>query len=155
MIAYVSSSAQTTSLDFCQGTWQEEVDGDFESYIFIENNNWYSIIVIDEKIVVSKDFFGFLDNFDLDSIKATNLLKSGQYLVYLVYRKSIKNYNSYIKRAYCKFFSYDIGSDYLVYYANQPVSLNRIDSLPKNITSVFEEKKKALDEKIIFPSIVK
>jgi len=132
-----------TSLQLTQGVWEEEVD-DFSSYVVAEENHWYSIIEIDGEIDVTKGWFGFYDNFEADSLLTISLKDSGKYLVFLSYRKSIKNYSVSLPRKYFNFYSYDLDEDYFIYYGNNPVTLNKVEALPAHLQKVFEKKKAEL-----------
>lgn len=136
-------SCAQTSLQVAQGIWKEDVEG-FESYIVAEGNNWYSIVKIDGEVDISKEFFGFFDDFEVDSLNVLALDSDGQYLVFLSNRESIKDYRVDLPRKYFNFYSYDLDDDYFIYYANQPISLTKIDSLPEDIQEVFEKRKKEL-----------
>lgn len=143
LLACCHLSCAQNSLKITQGVWEEEVEG-FESYIVTENHHWYSITILDGSIDVAKEFFGFYDDFEADSINPKDLSESGRYVVFLMYRSSIKDYNTELKRGYYNFYEYDLDEDYFIYYANDPVTLNKIDALPEDIQKVFEKKKAEL-----------
>lgn len=145
LLAYCHLACSQNSIEIAQGVWEEDVEG-FDSYIVVENSQWYSITILDGNTDVSKELFGFYDDFDADSINPKDLSKSGRYIVFLMPRSSIKDYNTYLKRGYYNFYEYDLDENYFIYYANNPVTLNKIDALPKDVQKVFEKKKDELDK---------
>ncbi|ADR22188.1 hypothetical protein [Marivirga tractuosa] len=148
LITYHVSYSQN-SLDKAQGFWEEETEG-FESYIVIENHYLYSITIFEGVMDISKELFGFYDDSEASRINPKNLSDSGKYAVFLIYRSSIKNYNDSIKRGYYNFYEYDLNDDYFIYYANVPVVLKKIETLPKNIQKDFETKKSELEDQFTF-----
>lgn len=149
LLAYCHISYTQNSLQNAQGVWEEETEG-FKSYIVIENHYWYSIIILDGITDVSKELFGFYDNFETERINPKNLSDSGRYVVFLMPRSSIKDYNVDIKRGYYNFYEYDLNEDNFIYYANDPVVLKKIDALPKSIQKDFEIKKTELEDEFLF-----
>lgn len=141
VIFFCNISCAQSKLELLQGSWKENI-ADFESYVVVENNSWYSITVLDGEIDVSVELLGFYNTSEADSINPKNLLNNGDYVVFLTPRTSIKNYNTSIKGNYYKFYEYDINKDYFVYYANNPVALSKIDKLPDSIYEEFLERKK-------------
>lgn len=144
LLVFWNVGCAQTSLKIAQGVWKEEVEA-FKSYIVIENHTWYSITILEGSIDVSKEFFGFYNDFEADSIQLSDLAENGKYLVFLTPRNSIKDYRTYLKRSYFNFFEYDLDNDYFIYYGNDPVRLNKIEALPKDIQKVFDKKKAELD----------
>lgn len=143
LMACCHLSCAQNSLKIVQGVWKEEVEG-FDSYIVIENHHWYSITILDGSTDVSKELFGFYDDFEADSINPNDLSERGRYVVFLMHRSTIKDYNTYLKRGYFNFYEYDLDEDYFVYYTNDRVTLNKIDALPEDIQKIFEKKKAEL-----------
>jgi len=143
-----------TNIETLQGVWEIDIEGNYRSFVVIEENIWYSIVSRNHEISVSKDLFGFYDNVDIDRLSPWNLFDSGRYLFILLqdYVELLNPSSPEFPVGYYMHFSYDLDGDYFVYYANQPVSLNRIDSLPSNISIIFEKKKKELSE-IVYPDI--
>jgi hypothetical protein len=125
-----------TSLESAQGIWKEQIE-DFESYIVIDNHNWYSITVLDGEVDVSLDWFGFIDSKPQETLNPKGLGGAGRYLVFLAYRKSISSYDESLDVNYYDFYDYDLGSSSFTYYAGDPVSLTRLDELPKEISEQF------------------
>jgi hypothetical protein len=124
-----------------QGIW--EVEGDTEAYMIFEGRVNYSIINLDGNIIVRKRLFGFLESIPKDSIDIRNLQDDGVH--FIIFTGKYKP-GKFVYNQHSDFndYSYDLDEDYFIYYGNDPVTLNKIDSLPKNIQEVFEKKKAEL-----------
>ena len=132
-----------TSLELTQGYWKEDTE-ELQSYVVVENHHWYSITVLDGEADVSVEWFGFYDNFEADSIHPSDLSSTGNYVVFLIHRKSIDDYNTHLERGYFNFYEYDLDERYFTYYANEPVIFDKINSLPEDIHKKFEKAKQNL-----------
>ncbi|WP_416865763.1 MAG: hypothetical protein ACMVP2_26030 [Imperialibacter sp.] len=132
-----------TSLASLQGIWKEHVDG-FESYVVINGHNWHTITILDGEVDVSLDWFGFLDSKDLEVLNPRSLADTGMHIVFLTYRKSIPSYNDSLDINYYNFYQYDLGGNSFTYYANYPVSLTRLESLPQSVLKQFDIQKSTL-----------
>ena len=128
-----------------QSNLEKEETKDIESYVVIQNHNWYSITRFDNAIDVSKEWIGFYDDYENNSIHPKKLVEDGKYLAFLAYRNSIEDYDKQLDRGYYNLYEYDLDNDYFIYYGNNPNSFNRIDSLPADIQKVFDKKKIELD----------
>lgn len=137
-------SCGQSSLELVQGVWNEETE-DIESYVVVQKHNWHSIIRLDNVTDVSKEWIGFYDNYEDNSIHPKKLVEDGKYLAFLTYRNSIEDYDKLLDRGYFNLYEYDLDSDYFIYYGNNPNSFNRIYSLPNDIQKIFDRKKTELD----------
>lgn len=145
LISFCNIGCAQTDLELTQGFWEEEVEG-FQSYVVVEDNYWYSVTLIDGSIDVSREWFGFYNKFDSDSIHPKSLSDTGRYIVFLADRKSIKDYDTSLERGYFNFYEFDLDDDYFVYYGNSPVTLDRIDSLPEKVNTYFLQEREKMDK---------
>ena len=127
-----------SNLELLQGYWKEEIKG-IESYMVVQRHYWFSITVVENEIDISIEWVGFYEDFDVKNLNPRNIASDGRYLVFLAHRNTIENYDSSLPRKYYKFYEYDLDEDYFIYYANQPISLNRLDKLPPIIQKAFDQ----------------
>ena len=137
------SYIQNSPIEILQGIW--EMEGEVEAYMIFENRINYSIVVLDGNVIVRKRFFGFFDPNSIsgDSLDLRDLADDGPYFTIFT---SKYEHGRFVYDRYSDFdeYSYDLDEDYFIYYANNPVTLNKIDALPKDIKKVFDKKKAEL-----------
>lgn len=137
------SFAQDDQVKTLQGIW--EVEGDVESYMVFNNRVNYSIIVLNHKTIIRKRFFGFLENTSGDTLDIRELEEKGEYF-FLFTGNYVKGQFLYHRYQDFDEYTYDLDEDYFVYYANDPVMLNRIEALPSRIQKIFDERKEELSK---------
>ena len=143
--AYLTQLSQPTdvnrpdqSLEILQGIW--EIESDIESYMVFEERINYSIVNMDGNVIVRKRLFGFLSSISGDSIDIRNLKSDGVRFVIFTGKYKLGQF-VYHRHSDFDDYSYDLEEDYFIYYANDPVILNKIDRLPDKIQKVLDKKK--------------
>jgi len=129
---------QPDNLDLLQGYWKE--GSDIESYAVVESNIWYSIVIINDKVIVKREYVGFVSNLESDSLAIFELNKNGTHLIFLSGEPNSTT-TKYHRYKNFREYEYDLHMDYLIYYANQPVTYNRIKEIPEAVYKTFKEKK--------------
>lgn len=130
-------------LNKIQGVWKES--SDVSSYMIFEGHAEYDVVMLNSgTILVNKYYCGFANDVSGDSLDIRKLGKSGKYFVVFTrsYKKEKFLYDNYKNFLH---YEYDLGDDYFLYIAEDPISLSKINSLPEKVKKVFEEKRKTLD----------
>ena len=120
------------------------MESNIESYMIFEDRINYSIVNLDGNVIVRKRLFGFLNTISSDSIDIRELEDDGAHFVIFTGKYEPGKF-VYNRHSDFNDYSYDLDEDYFIYYANEPVTLNKLDTLPKNIQKVFEKRKFEFD----------
>lgn len=146
-LCIVSNAQSPTHIDMLQGYWVQDSEEDLAFYKYYEGQNLYEIIDWGDHISVSKYFISFLNNPSDDSVSLLDLAVDGD--SYAIFDALDIKDESYISVG-SNIYSFDLSEDYFNFYANNPVSHYKIDSLPPNIYSRFLLEKEKLDNEVVF-----
>lgn len=137
------------SYDLIQGFWS--IDEGTESYMIFEGNVNYSVVVLNSSVIVRKRAFGFISSLNEDKLSFNALKKDGDIFMIFIGEYSEED-NVYDRYGDFNEYGYELSEDHFMYYASDPISYSRIDSLPQKIAAVFEKRKKELSA-VYFPGI--
>lgn len=111
-----------------QGLWKEQ--SEVESYLYIKNKRWLSLVVFNGEIIKTENSFGFINNIEIDSLSVSEIKETGKFLVVYSSKLSKLKDKRFSFRRKFKVYEYDVSPNSFIYYGNQPIKYSRIDSLP-------------------------